>query len=396
MDGSAAARREESAMETETLAITQELTATRSRRRKARGVFEKVHNSGIWWCEYFDATGRRRREKVGTWAAARDLYITRKNAAIEGKKLPARLRRRVVPFSELCDDAKAYIHENYSRPQHDLGRLAKIKEWFGSHSAESIEAREIRAVLDRTAREGKWSHSSFNHYHTIISLIYRLGIENGKVNQNPAHAVRRKGESNARVRFLTAEEEAKLRKAIRCNDAWREHEPELTLALNTGLRRRSMYIDLLWEHIDLEGRLATVPRTKNGDTVHVPLNADAVKALLIFRLRGDGTGRVVRNAAGEPLNYPTHWFVPAVRAAGIVNYKWHDNRHTYASRLRQTGTPLGNIAELLGHKGLAMTRRYAHLSISNLHEAVSRIETSTATTTATGPVSEKPESAYLQ
>jgi integrase len=243
------------------------------------------------------------------------------NAAIEGKKLPARLRRRVVPFGELCDDAKTYISEKYSEPKHDLGRLAKIKEWFRSHSAESIELREIRTVLDRSAREGKWSNSSFNHYHTIISLIYRLGIENGKVSQNPANGIRRRPENNSRVRFLAPEEEAKLRRVIPSNDTWLEHEPELTLALNTGLRWRSMYIDLVWEQIDLNGRLATVRRTKNGDPVHVPLNADAIRALMIFRSRGDGTGRVVRNARGEPLNYPTHWFVQAVRAAGISNYK---------------------------------------------------------------------------
>jgi len=143
--------------------------------------------------------------------------------------------------------------------------------------------------------------------------------------------------------------------------------------------------------VDLQERVASVPRTKNGESVHVPLNADAVKALLIFRSRGDGRGRVVRNTAGEPLNYATHWFVPAIRAAGISNYTWHDNRHTYASRLRQTGTPLGNIAELLGHKGLAMTRRYAHLSISNLHEAVSRIQTATDTPVAPDAASENTE-----
>ena len=78
-----------------------------------------------------------------------------------------------------------------------------------------------------------------------------------------------------------------------------------------------------------------------------------------------------------------HWFIPVVRAAGIKNFKWHDCRHHYASMLRQTGTPLGNIAELLGHKGLAMTRRYAHLSISNLHEAVARIEKTKPTDTTT-------------
>jgi integrase len=382
-------------MQTETAAVqTVKGENKKQRKGRTRGVFQR--KPGEWWICYFDATGRRRREKAGTWAAARDLYTTRKNAAIEGKKLPARLRRRVVPFGELCDDARVYISEKYSQPKHDLGRLARIKEWFRSRSAESVEIREIRTALDRSAREGKWSNSSFNHHHTIISLIYRLGIENGKISQNPANGVRRRPENNSRVRFLTPEEEAKLRKVIQSNDAWLEHEPELTLALNTGLRRRSMYIDLVWEHIDLNGRLATVPRTKNGDPVHVPLNADAIRALMIFRSRGDGTGRVVRNATGEPLNYPTHWFVPAVRAAGILNYKWHDNRHTYASRLRQTGTPLGNIAELLGHKGLAMSKRYAHLSISNLREAVSRIETRTATTTATEPSAEKDAPVYLQ
>ena len=102
-----------------------------------------------------------------------------------------------------------------------------------------------------------------------------------------------------------------------------------------------------------------------------------MKALTIFRSRGDGTGRLVRNAAGETLTVNAHWFVPAVREAGIKEFRWHDCRHTYASRLRQAGVPLGSTSELLGHKGLAMSRRYAHLSISNLHEAVARIANGT-------------------
>jgi len=64
---------------------------------------------------------------------------------------------------------------------------------------------------------------------------------------------------------------------------------------------------------DLAGRVAIVPRTKNGDMVVVPLNADAMRALAIFRSRGDGTGRVVRNAVGEPIHTNGHWFRPAVR-----------------------------------------------------------------------------------
>jgi integrase len=154
-----------------------------------------------------------------------------------------------------------------------------------------------------------------------------------------------------------------------------------------------MYIHLLWENVDLEAQVAIIPRTKNDDQVVVPLNDVAMRALAIFRARGDGRGRVVRNAAGKTLTVNAHWFILAVRSVGITNFCWHDCRHTYASRLRQTGTPLGNIAELLGHRGLAMTKRYAHLSISNLHEAVSRI--SNSTTVAPEPNSKTATNSYV-
>jgi integrase len=69
--------------------------------------------------------------------------------------------------------------------------------------------------------------------------------------------------------------------------------------------------------------------------------------------------------------------VAAVREAKVQNFRWRDLRHCYASRLRQAEVPLGNFADLRGHQGLAMSRRYPHLSISNLLGAVSRISTGT-------------------
>ena len=62
----------------------------------------------------------------------------------------------------------------------------------------------------------------------------------------------------------------------------------------------------------------------------------------------------------------------------------------------QSGVPLGNIAELLGHKGLAMTKRYAHLAISNLHEAVARIEGPNSTTVAPEPNAPRDDVAWIQ
>jgi integrase len=360
---------------------------------KQRGVFEKVMGSGVWWVRYTDCDGRYHREKIGSKSAAIKFYQKRKTESLEGIKLPS-LRRRKVQFSDLADLAIEYIESEYSRPTDDVRRVKAVKTWFDGRAADSITPDDIREQLKAASLAKKWSASTANHHHNVISLCYRLGLEKGKVKDSPIHRkVRKQKENNNRIRFLTIDEEKRLREAICSKPEWAEHEPELDLALHTGLRRRSMYIDLVWENVDLKARIAIIPETKNDDQVVVPLNDVAMRALAIFRSRGDGSGRVVRNAAGRTLTVNPHWFLPALRKAGIANFHWHDCRHTYASRLRQTGTPLGNIAELLGHRGLAMTKRYAHLSISNLHEAVSRISNSTSV--APGPISAGEPNSYV-
>ncbi len=358
-----------------------------------RGIFEKVPGSGVWWIRFADSEGIYRREKIGSKSAATKLYHKRKADALEGVKLPP-LRRRIISFGELVDAAVLYVEGKYARPADDVSRLKVVKEWFDGRGAENITSAEIRAALAKATAENKWSASTVNHHHNMISLCYRLAIEAEKIKDSPIHRkVRKQTENNSRVRFLTADEEKKLRDAIRSKPEWAAHEPELDLAIATGLRRSSMYLHLVWENVDETNRTLTIPRTKNGEQITLPLNQDAMRALAVFRSRGDGTGRVVRNICGKTLSYNADWFAPAVRASGIKPFRWHDCRHTFASRLRQAGVPLGNIAELLGHKGLAMTRRYAHLSISNLHEAVSRI--SNSTTVAPEPISEPAQVAYL-
>ncbi|HEY2456326.1 MAG TPA: site-specific integrase, partial [Candidatus Acidoferrum sp.] len=208
-----------------------------------------------------------------------------------------------------------------------------------------------------------WAAATMNHYRSLLSLAYRIGIRKGKVNSNPARAVPHQHENNSRVRWLTPAEEEVLRNVLEAKREWVEHLPEFNLAINTGLRRGDMYRRLRWENVNLELRILSIPRSKNGETQHVRLNRAAVAALEIFRLRGNGVGAVVRNAQGEPLlSRPDHWFKPAVREAKIENFHWHDLRHTFASRLIMRGASLRAVQEALGHKGIAMTLRYSHLS----------------------------------
>ena len=83
---------------------------------------------------------------------------------------------------------------------------------------------------------------------------------------------------------------------------------------------------------------------------------------------------------GEPVENGRHGFDDVVAEAHIKNFRWHDLRHTFASRLRMKGAPLEDIADLLGHKSLTMTRRYAHLGPNKLHAVVSLSGPSDTTT----------------
>ncbi len=89
---------------------------------------------------------------------------------------------------------------------------------------------------------------------------------------------------------------------------------------------------------------------------------------------------------GEPLENGRHWFDDAAVEAKLKNFNWHDLRHTFASRLRMKGAPFEDIADLLGHKSLTMTKRYAHLGPNKLHTVVSLLKPSdpTGDTSQTG------------
>lgn len=313
---------------------------------KQRGVFEELPGSGIWWICYFDQFGKKQREKAGTKSAATKLYGKRKHQVLEGKKLPEMFRKPSVNFNQLADDALAYSKRNKRSYKTDVPRFANLKEWFGAHAAEELTPREIEHKLARVAEKEKWAPSTFNHYRSLMSLSYRLGILNRKVVSNPARSVPHRREDNNRVRFLTMEEEKKLRKTVEAK--WSSHLPELVLAINTGLRKGSQY-GLTWEMVDWSGRMLNIPLTKNEEPIHVPLNDAAFSSLGVVHGLGDGRGRVFQSAkTGEPLENGRHSFDDAVIAAEIKNFRWHDLRHTFASRLRMKGAPLEDIADPLG------------------------------------------------
>jgi integrase len=117
--------------------------------------------------------------------------------------------------------------------------------------------------------------------------------------------------------------------------------------------RKSEILNLTWDRVNFEQGIITLLDTKNKERRDVPMN-ETVRATL------EAMGRK------GPLVFPSGdmrtAFRTALKKAGIEDFRFHDLRHTFASNLVMAGEDLNTVAELLGHKGLQMTKRYSHLS----------------------------------
>ncbi len=161
-------------------------------------------------------------------------------------------------------------------------------------------------------------------------------------------------------------------------------------ALHTGFRASEL-LSLTWVDVDFDRRTLTVQAAyaKNSESRSVSMNKVLTEALRAARMTGLATEHVFCNLRGGPYRSFRTAFERAVRKAGLVDFTFHDLRYTFASRLIMRGADLPTVKELLGHKTIAMTLRYTHLSADHKQWAVSLLE----------PVSElsphkSPHSAY--
>lgn len=87
----------------------------------------------------------------------------------------------------------------------------------------------------------------------------------------------------------------------------------------------------------------------------------------------NGAGPVFINLKRAKLEGYKHWFNQALEEAGLVGFTWYCLRHTFASRLVMAGVDIRTVAELMGHKTIQMTMRYAHLAPEHNLAAVERL-----------------------
>jgi len=305
----------------------------------------------------------------------------------------ARKLRSGIALGQLCNELKTHIAthpQDYKDQVNPPARLDRIKGDLGDRSAESIEPAEIRAWLNTlTGPKGKkLSDGSWNRYKAQFSAVYKHAIETGRLKANPVRDVKQKRLNNGVIRFLAADEEQRIRAVMqyRIDTAEKEwldrmihHVCEFDIALTSGMRKGEQY-GLQWPRVDLKGRTAVLVDTKNGDSRIVLLTPKAVEAFETLRslnLKRKPRSNDRPNQSPEDscfaLADPKKWFAEVLKEAKVKNFRWHDLRHTFCSRLAQAGKPLLTIKELAGHKTLAMTARYAHLDESTRRDALESV-----------------------
>jgi len=214
-----------------------------------------------------------------------------------------------------------------------------------------------------------WSDATINRHFSFLRHVLMLAVKDGKLTSNPVSGLKFFSEVK-RTRWLAGDELRRLRGVMQQSD-WKL----VAFAIETGLRRGEQF-RLRWDQVDLENGVLTLPLPKGGKTRHVPLSEEAKTILRSFDsfLRSAWVFPGLRDTT-QPMDsraFLRRSFEPGLRQAGITGACWHSLRHTAASRRIMAGVDLVSVKEILGHRDIQTTLRYAHLAPGHLRDAVNR------------------------
>ena len=258
------------------------------------------------------------------------------------------------------------------------GHLDWWEKEFGTIRLHNLTPARIAEARDRLAQETtrlkkKRSAGHTNRHLATLSAALSMSVKEwGWLGEHPMIGkVSRKTEPQGRVRFLSENERKALLDACRDNDQPALY-PIVVLALATGMRQGEI-LSMTWDAVDLQRGRITLEHTKNKDRRGVPLTGHALAVMENYsKVRRIDTRDVFPDMDGHLGPFRKAWD-GAVRAAGLVDFRFHDLRHSAASELAMNGATPGEIAAVLGHKTLAMVKRYAHLSDTHVAGVVERM-----------------------
>jgi integrase len=341
------------------------------------------------------------KKEAEAWASSIETAIR------EGRHFPHAAAKRTT-FDTLAEDYVATVLPEFDEAERAT-RIQRLDWWskkFAGLSLAEITADRISKARDALAAEAftrgkprvdkktgavkppkeyKRSGATTNRYIATLSHCLSFAVKERRLlDRNPVSDIRRKPEPRGRTRFLSDAERGALLAACERSE-WPALRALVLLAITTGARRGEL-IGLRWSDVDLKAARVLVCETKNGEQRTLPLAGKALEALRELKLQNSVRSAyvfpaptvVLNRETGKPeLDGPFEWFdkewKAALDVAGIADFRFHDLRHTTASMLAAQGASLLEIADVLGHKTLAMVRRYSHLCVDHKASVIERL-----------------------
>lgn len=307
----------------------------------------------------------RTKGEAQVWATEQERAINR------GKHLPSsESKRRSV--RDLLERYKEYEIPK-KKDQVNPTRIANFWiERLGDLKLLRLSRSTIVDVRDKLAKER--APATVNRYLALMSHACTIAEREWEwMDVNPLRKVSRLPEPAGRVRYLSDRERNRLLKAVKASDHPHLNAIVLT-ALTTGARRGEI-LSLRWKDVDFTSKRAVLHRTKNNERRSLPLVPQVVTALKeLLRVRRIDSDLIFVDPESGQLGYfhfENAWRA-ARTAAEVKDFRFHDLRHSCASYLAMNGATTGEIAAVLGHKTLAMVKRYSHLSDAHVRGVVER------------------------
>ena len=261
-------------------------------------------------------------------------------------------------FFKLIEEFEQYAKNNRGAWAKEKYLLPLLREFWGNVKISEITPFSIERYRIKRKNSGK-KPATINREVGNIRRMFNIAVQNGWINENPAlsRSVKPLKVDNTIVRFLTKEEEYKLLKT--CEQTFSYLKPIIICALHTGMRRGEI-LGLTWDCVDFKEKYITLLKTKNNKVRKIPLSN-----LLLSELKKLNYNKLSKYVFTNALTNDRYVdikkaFHSVCRTANVVNLRFHDLRHTAATRMVTTGVDLGIVREILGHSDLKTTQRYAH------------------------------------
>jgi len=268
-----------------------------------------------------------------------------------------------------ADFAALYL-ENYAKPNKkswicDRYALdAQLIPHFGKMDLREISSFHVEAYRAKRLKQGI-RKSTTNREMALLKKIFNLSINWGYCELNPLLKITLFSEKdNLRERVLSPEEELPLMERLPA-----QIRPIVITALSTGMRKNEI-LNLKWENVDLESRLIRVVGTKSGKNRQIPMNERLFALFQSLKKQAPSAYVFPNPKTGKPYQGIKRSFQKACREAGIENLRFHDLRHTFGTRLIQSGADIVTVQTLLGHHSVVITQRYTHTNSEQTRQAV--------------------------